>query len=617
MMNRMNYFCRQLMLVALVFSATQIVADDNGGDDSTRSISSRVITSGVSFNQQISSSSINNSVTALANGGQFLITKSGRYFLSNDVVANPMFNNIPVIFIDTSDVVIDLGGKTLSLSASSHCVGNVGIKISPGLRNVFICNGTISGANAAGVGNSFYTGIVAGDPTLTDNSVTANIILDSVIVTSCMQNGVALYNCKNIKVSSVSVQGITDLGTSRTAGATVQKAGMKLYKCSDVEVLDSDFNGVTLTSGFSAGDFAVGLNLELCRNVNCRNVTLADNKAFSAGSAIGLRIHGTVSSKFEDVRAVGNYSLSANSGDTLVAGALVEADWHTGIISSGNMFKNCCFNDNLGLATSLTSSAYGLRVTNSCHGTMLLNCVAANNQGILGCGISLYNSNNNTLRDCMANGNHSDANKAYSQGCGYRAESGTGNLFIRCEARGNTVLGSTGVGVGTTAAAIASNSPFINPSSFGFYLSNESYSGIRDSMSASNCGNPSNNHVAYGIAYFGTCSSCLVAFSEIDANKAAYQYGFKDFAAESTTLLRGNISFAHGQCFSGGQSSIPDVGHHNFLVTYTDPNGTMDVQNLIKEADIANMNAFEAGSNKWFNFSILEGAISSSTFDVA
>ncbi len=614
MMNRVNYFCKQLMLVALVFSATQIIADDNGNNPDTRGISSRVITSGVSFNQQISSSSINNSVTALGNGGQFLITKSGRYFLSNDVVANPIFNNIPVIFIDTSDVVIDLGGKTLSLSASSNCVGNVGIKISPGLRNVFICNGTISGANTAGDGNSFYTGIVAGDPTLTNKSVTANIILDSVIVTSCMQNGIALYNCKNIKVNSVSVQGITDKGASRTAGETIQKAGMKLYKCSDVEILDSDFNGVTLTSGFSPGDFAVGLNLHLCRNVNCKNVTLADNKAFSAGSAIGLRVYGTVSSKFEDVRAVGNYSLSPNSGDTLVAGVLVEADWHTGMISSGNLFKNCCFNDSVGLATSLTTSAYGLRITNSCHDTMLLNCIASNNQGILGCGISLYNSNNNTVRDCLANGNHSDSNKAYSQACGYRSENGTGNLFIRCEARGNTVVTSTGVGVGTKVAAIATNSPYVNPSAFGFYLSDEWYSGVRDSMSASNCGDPAKHHLAYGIAYLGTCSSCLVAFSEIDANKAEFQYGFKDFSPQSTTLLRGNISFAHGQCFIGGQSSIPDVGKHNFLVQYQDPNGTMDVQNLIKEADIANMNAFEAGSNKWFNFSILEGAISSMDF---
>ena len=603
----MKYFCKATWLFVLAFSAVCLAEEDF----ETRSVS-RVITSGVSFNQQISSSSINNSVTALANGGQFLITKSGRYFLSSDVVANPVVT-VPVIYIAVSDVFIDLGGKTLTLTSSCSLHGAVGIKVDPGLRNITICNGTISGANN---GNSsgvpFYSGIIVGDPTGVNKAVCANIEFDSVIVTSCARYGIELYNCQNVTAKEVETQGIVDSGLSRMVTQTVQKAGMHMYNCRDAYISDCGFNGTSLVNGFMSGNLAVGLNLDTCRNINCTNITTADNRAFSAGSAVGLRILGTSSCSFEKVRSVSNKTLSQLPGDTICAGVIIEANPTTGLVSSNNTFKECKFNENSVTDLVTTASAYGFRVTQSCNNNYLVDCMAGGNTGWFAVGFSFFGSKNNTLRKCNASGNYVTSNFSYSQVRGYSSEYGIGNSFIECEANGNSVADVT---VGGTGSPITD--AFKNPCAFGFFLRSERYAVINDCLSASNYGSDTLQQIAYGVGLYGVCFACTLSFNSFNANRSLYNYGVKDFAPNSTTLLRGNVSFAQGQCYSGGQSSIVDVGRHNYMIQYSAVAGTMDVQNLIKEADIANMNAFEAGSTKWFNFSILEGAISESSYDIA
>lgn len=575
-------------------------------EEPTRAMT-KVITSGVSFNQQIASSSINNSLLARTNGGQFVITKSGRYFLSTDVVSNPV-TTAPVILINTSDVFIDLGGKTLTVTYSNTLPHLVGIKVAPGMRNITICNGTICGSSsdASFSGKrAFYQAVEVGDSTGVNTAACANIIFDSVIITSCARYGVGMYNCQNIVVNGVTVQGIMDGGETRSSATTIQKAGMHLYKCADAEFVNSNFNGVTLSTGYSAGDFAVGLNIEKCRNIKCKNVSVTANRAFSAGSAIGLRLHATTGSCFEELYAVGNRTSSMLSGDTFVAGVLVQSDGLSNEQSSGNIFKQCFFNENTSNSLSTTTTAYGLRITQSCNSSLLMNCTASNNAGILGCGYSLFSAKNNTFKECIATGNTSYGNHTFSQARGFSFEFGIGNMLKNCEARGNTTEY-----VSVTGPASFLTAPFSNPSVSGVYFRSEQYSGVKDSVIASNYGSETLGHIAYGIAYHGACRSCVVTFSEMDSNKAQYCYGFKDFKFPSTTLLRGNVSFAHGQCFTGGHSSFIDVGKHNYMIQYDSANGSMDVQNLVKEADIANMNAFEAGSTKWFNFSILETAIS-------
>lgn len=611
----MSYQFKRIMKMFLIAFMLTVIPNffyavdplQNNGVDQTRAMS-KVITSGVSFNQQIASSSIDNSVTAKTRKGQFWITKSGRYFLSTDVIASPVVNDIPVVFIDTSDVLIDLGGKTLTLTYTAVNTDIVGIKVAPGVRNITICNGTISGSNAEPTApltqKPFYAGIVVGDPTGTDNKVCANILLDSVTITSCARRGVEFYNCQNVKVSELTVQGITSIPSVPRHGShgEHQKICMKADNCKDIEILNSDFNGASLIAETTGGDFAVGLLLKNCRNVYCHDVSASDNKSRGTGSALGVKLVGTSSSKFENLRAVGNYSLSTHASDHMVGGLYIGA--HDDVPSIGNIFKDCFFNDNAAHATSITCTGFGVRVTQSCDNNLFIGCTASSNSGVLGVGFDVRESRNNTFRDCIALGNTSELQKGFAQARGFSSIFGVGNSYIHCEARGNTVKDVAVAGRGD-----AITHPMNVPSAFGFFFRSELYSGIRDCLSASNYGSLT-DHAAYGVALYGKCYSCVVSFSEMSANRAAYRYGFKDFAQDCTTLLRGNISFAHGNCYKGGQSSITDSGKLNYMLEYLEVNGNMDVQNLIKEADIANMNAFEAGSAKWFNFSILENAIS-------
>lgn len=107
---------RNLLLVALGFlgATTGISASSRAP-----SYASQIVSTGVSLNQQIASSSLNSATSAANNGGQFVISKSGRYFLSTDLLAAPAASQVPCIYINASDVVLDLGGKTITLSSTT------------------------------------------------------------------------------------------------------------------------------------------------------------------------------------------------------------------------------------------------------------------------------------------------------------------------------------------------------------------------------------------------------------------------------------------------------------------------------------------------------------------
>ena len=141
----------------------------------------------------------------------------------------------------------------------------------------------------------------------------------------------------------------------------------------------------------------------------------------------------------------------------------------------------------------------------------------------------------------------------------------------------------------------------------GLSLRGEQSSVVSHSLFSSNSGGQAGS--VYGISLYGVCLRCTVMNNEMLANYGAAMYGFKDFATNCTTLLRSNIAFGQGHVFLGGEGALVDSGTMNYMLTYGDVD-QMNVQMIIKEGDIGNLNAFEAGTTNWYNFSILDRAIS-------
>lgn len=242
---------------------------------------------------------------------------------------------------------------------------------------------------------------------------------------------------------------------------------------------------------------------------------------------------------------------------------------------------DCIANTNLG--TNAACSVYGYRVLSGSHNNIFTQCIAKGNQGgALTVGFSFDTSNYTLMQSCYSMNNGGSAAAVHGiQSTG----SCKGALIAACKIHGNT----------STAA-----------SAYGISLSNETGSTIQYcEIKANDGGSTAVLSKGYGIAMLGTCINNTVEYNKIFANVGvAKQYGFNDAAADCTTMLRGNVAFGQGQSLNGAATTLTDSGSMNYYFSYAE-GGSMSVQNLIKERDVSNMNAFGTGDISWLNYSIL------------
>jgi hypothetical protein len=538
-----------------------------------------MINSGVSLNQQISSSSLSSANTETE--AQFKISKSGRYFLSTDLYAAPGRSNIPVIYIASSDVVLDLGGKSLTLSSSNNMPSIAGIQLKSGVKNIIIMNGTINGTAA---NSRMTTGIIG-----TNNT---NVLLDNVQTVSCSSTGISFTSTYDLDLNEVNVYG--------------SNTGLSLTYCKDGSILDSSFCGanscgstnitgilasncnnfelhdVSISNNTALNGTAIGLSATSCYNFSLDSVT-ALNNASTNGSTYGIYLNGCAGFVCNKAKAQRNVS---GSVATICAGIFL-----TG--STGNSFTNCTANNNT--TTGATCPTYGFRISAGSDGNVFCKCDASGNAGgaTSGTGAGFANdaSNYNTIQESTATNNSS----AGALGKAYGILSSTASL-------GTTIRNSKTIGNNSTAG-----------SAYGIAFDGEIGGSIVGCDANANKGGTT----AVGIGMLATTSACInntVEYNKMYANtgnNGANQYGFRDFAADCTTFLRGNVAFGHGKVFTGGTSLLDSSSTKmNYSLTYTELGDQMNAQMLIKEGDIANMNAFEVGSSTWFNFSILSNSIS-------
>lgn len=557
-----------------------------------------IIPPGLLSNQQVATSSLNNSAvgSSAANitTGLFTIEKTGYYFLANDVVANPIHSNNAIIYIDASNVLLDLGGKTLSLTATSNTKNIVGIKVAPGRTNVTIFNGGVIGYS------SLDRGVSAPNSRLTigiqaENN--NNLVLQDLLISSCSEKGIDVSVTEQVWLSNVTTQNIGNVKS------VSDLHGAYFYDCQDCYIENSSFDYVVTSTFETDVSSAYGLLLTACSNISISEVSTSNNQVYGTGNVYGLYLNSSRGCRIAKVRAVSNLVKAEHgSGGQIAAGIVLYG-------ATGNTFTDCLANSQtVDGDYILTCSAYGFRITDSSYSNSFLRCFASDNfGGATSVGFFSDSSAYNTYDHCTANGNESrypgaTGIKVY----GFELNFGIGNKLVTCEARGNRAyVGDVDPDVlfldGATAAQVASQEVA------GIVMRSEKASSILSSSFSANLGGRLGT--VYGIGFYGSCQQCIVSYNEMMTNFGFHQYGFKDFSSDCTTLLRGNIAYGHGKVFDGGEGELTDSGSMNYMLHYAVPPEQKNIQLIIKEGDIANLNAFEAGSTKWFNYSILTGLV--------
>ncbi|MBM3886367.1 right-handed parallel beta-helix repeat-containing protein [Candidatus Dependentiae bacterium] len=566
---------RNLLTFGLAFlSATSAMAANRAP-----SYASQIVNTGVSLNQQISSSSLN-SASSAANG-QFKITKSGRYFLSTDIAAAPAASQIACIYIDASDVVLDLGGKTLTLSSTTYQVNSAAIEIAANKSDITIMNGTLNG-KASTTSAYTRTGIKV-------NGGASNVLLDNVHVVNFAYDGIA-FDATATAISDVIINNVRtyNIGAGLSLGATYASKsyarGLSLHGASatainDVTIIDSEFNKTTTT-----GDVRTyGIFASYCNNLTLNNVKVS-NTTGTIGAVRGILLANSTGVHADGVKVL--RATSGSSGAPIVAGI----DLAT---SSGCSFVNCSVNN--GTSTHFTTTVYGFRLASTSNSNSFICCEARNNVGKgTSIGISLDAAHYNTIDKCAITGNGGTTQNVYGIRSGLHTNGGTTDYAATCS--GTSIKNCK-----------INNNVASSGNTYGISLSGDTGALIQECEIKSNI----SSGTCYGVALHHTSPRNVVEYNKIYSNKGTIgQYGFKDFADDSTTLLRGNVAFGHGATFAGGTSAITDsTSGMNYFLKFTEQSGQMNIQFLIKEGDIANMNAFEVGSPTWFNFSILHNSI--------
>lgn len=492
----------------------------------------------VSSMRQITTASLNQSPHASL--GLFKITEPGYYFVATDLVAPAGKNPLPIIYIGASNVVLDLGAKSITAAARNQYDIPAAISIAAGVSNIVITNGTINGKNELAAINVGIYGVGG-----------TAIYLDNLRVLNTNKAGLLFSECSNVSLSNIQAY---------ATGYT----GLNLAACRSIAVSSSSFNGCKGCGGDVAG-------IKAYQSTTCSLENVISGQHQGTGvSALGVQL----------IECSGFAIKNLDASDNNTTGIATVAGGIDLVRATGNSFAQCSVSNNV--AGGEDAVCFGIRLSAKSKSNTFSAVQALHNKsnGIFSSGFVLQGAHNNTFDLCQSFGNYNKTNQ--SSGF-YSYDGGMYNFFRSCKANANH----------TQSGA-----------AFGFKLESEQLSSIIDCEASANHASEGD---AYGIGLLGNCVRVVVEGNSLFTNMAKNKvYGFKDEAPQSSTLLRRNTAFGHGPVFVGGTSSIEDSGRMNFMLAYGDASTIKNLQFVIKEGDIASLNAFESNSLGWFNFSIIE-----------
>lgn len=333
----------------------------------------------------------------------YTITTPGTYTFVQDIGFEGRSNATShggntALFINSSNVVIDLGGKTLYQNNSTS--NTKGIEVAEGKYNITIKNGNISGFKDSGI----YV-----------RKRTNSIRIQDVVIANCAKRGITFAGRSN--------SALTD--------------NNNISNCLIQNTLISD------TTGISGSSNAVGLQLDHCYNILVKQSLFGHSTAGTLATpqdAIGVLVESCTHVVFDHCDASGNYGEAAYgfkiSGTT------------TGATTTACSFIECSANGNFGLDTSTSGFGYGFyaKNINSC---LWDKCQANGNQGTsAGYGFYYDTVKYSATKNCEAwNNNGGSAGDSSEDGAfGFYSVSGTSNMWKECTSIGQqSISASTAV----------------------------------------------------------------------------------------------------------------------------------------------------------------------------
>jgi parallel beta-helix repeat protein len=349
--------------------------------------------------------------------GPVIIANSGLYVLSDDVEGVVS----SAITITTSDVTLDLNGKTLRGANTSV----VGIGIAGAFENIVVKNGSIIGFITRGISVqqgarslTFENLIISG--TTQDSLSTVGIVFgnvgstirtsniymrnchvnansqglgatatDDVVMENCTFNqngqGIAVINCNNWLLQKCQASG----NTSASGANNSATFGLTTNAASNWHVLNSDFS---FNSNVNRG---AGGFIGLSNTFVFENCTFNNNGATgsAASLAFGLGLNTTFSSVVRNCIANGNFAVTTTASGFAFTGN-----------GFGNLAENCVAIGNN--VTSTSFNAYGFLIGNvQPHpDAVLIKCTAqANSSQALGIGFFISSGSTNcVIKDSLS-----------------------------------------------------------------------------------------------------------------------------------------------------------------------------------------------------------------------
>lgn len=364
---------------------------------------------------------------------ELLINQRGFYRLGDTISSFPAAAD-SIINITVSDVVLDLGGYTISQGNATASVD--GILINNGLSDIVIRNGTISNVTRSGIR----------------------------IGSSCSQITIQNVEFLNCRVSGVDFQG--------TAGSRVV----------DGAVTNCQFYNCATTAG------GAPINMLSCANFSVNNCTIANASATIAWT--GALLNTSSQCSFNSLTIKSNTTTNALTGISVIGGS---SNSFTNCLIQNNSGSTALTGVSLTTATTANSlidstvagntSSAGLCIgfsLNNAPTTYFNNCSANGNTGVGARGFVFDGGSNNVaVIGCTANGNaNSDA---ASSAVGFQILTASNGLLLDCVSAYNTsALISQGIAFGglTPGATWTLRSPLAErnlgnsaANSFGLFVS--------------------------------------------------------------------------------------------------------------------------------------------------
>jgi hypothetical protein len=357
------------------------------------------------------------------------ITKSGYYYLSNDLKFHPTNNFYlaehgpitneyivddedtqleltPIFYISTSNVTLNLNGKTISQSINNETAHVCAIMIAPNVSNVVIHNGAIN--ELSGVGIIISEGC-------------CNITIDNMQIAQCAQGGIMALGNNESTASYIQTLCITNTAVSNCDGtdlnwfeledANVYDAlGVCVQYAQNAYISQCAFTNNEQTTALGKHAFGlkmIGCQSSLVNNCVC-NLNFADQEN---SNAYGMYLFGCDTIEINTCNCNNNESLQGNCSGILLSE------------SSQNRVYQCRTIRN----QALNGTACGIEVTGNfyfngeviqyhpANYNSIISCQSANNTGQTTYGFLSWGTTGTNFIQCLsqANGHVDDTTHCY------------------------------------------------------------------------------------------------------------------------------------------------------------------------------------------------------------